>query len=89
MPYRASAAKNRMSHCRASVIPNPMAWPLTAAITGFDSVQAGTSIPAAVNPAPGSANVSSPSPRSAPAQNAGGAPVSTMARTSSSRSQVR
>ena len=29
-----------------------MAWPLTAAITGFDSVQAGTSIPAAAESRP-------------------------------------
>ena len=52
-PYCASAAKNRMSHCRASVRPNPIAWPLTAAITGLDSVHAGTSMPAALNAGPG------------------------------------
>ena len=34
-----------------------MAWPLTAAITGLESDHAGTSIPAALKPAPGSAKV--------------------------------
>jgi hypothetical protein len=38
---------------------------------------------------PGSAKVCSPPPRSAPAQNAGGVPVSTITRTESSRSQAR
>ena len=37
-----------------------MAWPLTAAITGLDSDHAGTSMPAALKPGPGSANVCSP-----------------------------
>jgi hypothetical protein len=31
----------------ANVRPKPMAWPLTAAITGLESDHAGTSIPAA------------------------------------------
>ena len=47
-----------MSHCRASVRPSPIACPLTAAITGLESVHAGTSMPAALNAGPGSANVS-------------------------------
>ena len=46
-----------MSHCSASVRPNPIAWPFTAAITGLDSVQAGTSMPAALNAGPGSVKV--------------------------------
>lgn len=62
----------------------PMAWPLTAAITGLPSVQAGTARPAALNSCPGSVKVPSPAPRSAPAQNAGGVPVSTIARIASS-----
>ena len=39
-PYFASAAMNRRSHCNASVIPTPMAWPFTAAITGLRTCQA-------------------------------------------------
>ena len=76
MPYLASAAKNRISHCSASVRPRPIAWPLTAAITGLASVHAGTGNPAALNPSPGVVKVCVPAPRSAPAQNAGGVPVS-------------
>ncbi|CAM5741196.1 hypothetical protein MAUB1S_02166 [Mycolicibacterium aubagnense] len=72
-----------MSHCSARVSPNPIACPLTAAITGLLNDHAGTGMPAALNSGPGAVNVWSPAARSAPAQNAGGAPVSTMARTSS------
>ena len=85
-PYLASAANNRMSHCSASVSPKPNACPLIAAITGLLSAHAGTSSPAALKPGPGAANVASPAPRSAPAQNAGGVPVSTNTRTASSPS---
>ena len=40
-PYLASAAMKRRSHWIASVSPTPMAWPLTAAITGLRISHAG------------------------------------------------
>jgi hypothetical protein len=49
-----------MSHCRAGVRPNPIAWPFTAAITGLFTDHAGTSMPAAENVGPGSVKVRSP-----------------------------
>ena len=81
----------RMSACNAMVKPIPMAWPLTAAITGVRSSNAAGSVGAAVNAEP-SAGVSKgfvAVPKSAPAQNASPAPVSTIARTPSSLSQSR
>ena len=67
-----------------------MACPLTAAMTGLRISHAGGSIAAAENvDASGAPNVSPPPDRSAPAQNAGGVPVSTTARMSSSVSQRR
>jgi hypothetical protein len=67
-----------------------MACPFTAARTGLRTRQAGNSIAAALNVAlVGAANVFPAGVRSAPAQNAGGAPVSTTTRTSSSASQDR
>ena len=66
----------------------PMAWPFTAAITGLRTCQAVIATAAALNVERSCApNVSPPAVMSAPAQKAGGVPVSTTARTSSSASQ--
>ena len=71
------------------VKPIPTAWPFTAAITGLRTFHAGNSTAAALNDDPWAENVSPPLVMSAPAQNAGGVPVSTTARTSSSASARR
>src|SRR5438132_676262 len=90
MPYFASAAKKRMSQWSVIVNPMPIAWPLTAAITGFRTCHAVIESPAALNVGSSlAANVSAPARRSAPAQNAGGVPVSTTARIASSWSHRR
>ena len=84
------SAKIRTSHCSVSVKPTPMAWPLTAAITGLRTCHAGTSTAAALNvDSSRGRNVSPPDVMSAPAQKAGGVPVSTTARIPSSASQRR
>ena len=68
----------------------PIAWPFIAAITGLRTSHAGGRTGDDVNgralPS-GAANVSAPGVRSAPAQNASPAPVTTTTRTSSSASQ--
>ncbi|BBX69865.1 hypothetical protein MPSYJ_33260 [Mycolicibacterium psychrotolerans] len=86
--YFASVATTRMSACNAIVNPIPIAWPLTAAITGVRSSKAAGSVGDAVKVSPGAPN-GSPSEKSAPAQNASPAPVSTIARTASSSSRRR
>ena len=67
----------------------PMAWPLIAAITGLRSSNAAGSIGDAENglSSAGASNGDALPEKSAPAQKARPAPVSTMARTSSSSSQ--
>ena len=68
----------------------PTAWPLTAAITGLRTSHAGGVTPAALNdPSSRRSKVVPPEPMSAPAQKAGGVPVRTTARTSSSASHDR
>lgn len=81
----------RMSACNAMVRPIPTAWPLTAAITGLRNSNAAGVIGEAVKaPSPaGASNGLAPPEKSAPAQKARPAPVSTMTRTSSSSSHSR
>jgi hypothetical protein len=73
------------------VRPMPIEWPLIAAITGFRNSKAAGSIGDAENVVSSAeaSNGDSLPEKSAPAQKARPAPVSTMARTSSSSSQSR
>ena len=74
----------------ASVKPMPTAGPFTAAITGLRTAKAGGRTGDEVNAREdGAANVSAAGLKSAPAQNAVPAPVTTTARTVSSSSQRR
>lgn len=67
----------------------PTACPFTAAITGLRIANAGGSTPDALNSGSSRrAKVSPAGARSAPAQKASPAPVSTTARTASSRSHA-
>lgn len=68
-----------------------MAWPLTAAITGLRNSKAAGVIGDAENvpSAAGASKGLAPPEKSAPAQKARPAPVTTMARTSSSSSHSR
>ena len=94
-PNRACSPASRTSIGRVMVAPTPTAAPLIAPITGLrESKMRNVSIPPPSRGTPDEpttslpprANVSPPRPRSAPAQNARPAPVTTTARTSSSAS---
>jgi hypothetical protein len=66
----------------------PTACPFTAAITGFRTLHAGNDTPPELKDEESrERNVSAPDDKSAPAQKAGGVPVNTTARMSSSLSQ--
>ena len=66
-----------------------MAWPLTAAITGVRNSNAAGAIGDALNWSSGASKRPVGCVKSAPAQNVSPAPLSTIARTSSSSSQRR
>ena len=89
--YFASAAMIRMSAWSAIVSPMPIACPFTAAMTGVRSSNAAGSMGDAVNSARSDAAAKgcAGAAKSTPAQNVSPAPVSTIARTSSSSSHRR
>ena len=83
----ASSATKRRSHCIARLSPIPMACPFIAAMTGLRTTQAGGFTGEEAKWSSFGAEKTSPSgSRSAPAQNARPAPVTTTARMPSSAS---